>query len=243
MEAQGRLGAGKRRRRACRTEEGWDGARGGRAGARERVAGRIEELARREGRGLERDMRGTGGVDRMREKWRWSLLPAGAREQLVLFDHGERGGAPDQEVRAAVLESEYGRGLFYASSAAKGKEVGYYAGEEVTLQQYMELDEDTGLRHTLEIGGKLVNGIHGVTGMQYANTSRGGVEANNASFAGTSVIRVSTAGGVVRGQPVLLPYKWSAAAWAEIESRVVGVCAYEERGREQGMGKEGGTYT
>ena len=242
VEAQGRLGAGKRRRRACRTEEGWDGARGGRAGARERVAGRIEELARREGRGLERDMRGTGGVDRMREKWRWSLLPAGAREQLVIFDHGERGGAPDQEVRAAVLESEYGRGLFYASSAAKGKEVGYYAGEEVTLQQYMELDEDTGLRHTLEIGGKLVNGIHGVTGMQYANTSRGGVEANNASFAGTSVIRVSAAGGVVRGQPVLLPYKWSAAAWAEIESRVVGVCAYEERGGEQGMGKEGGTY-
>ena len=41
---------------------------------------------------------------------------------------------------------------------------------------------------------------------------------------------------------MLLPYKWSAAAWAEIESRVVGVCAYEERGGEQGMGKEGGTY-
>ena len=211
-------------------------------GARERVASRMEELAKREGRRLERDMRDAGGVDRLREQWRWSLLPAGAREQLVLFDHGERGGAPDQEVRAAVLESEYGRGLFYASSAAKGKEVGYYAGEEVTLQQYMELDEDTGLRHTLEIGGKLVNGIHGVTGMQYANTSRGGVEANNASFAGTSMIRVSAAGGVVRGQPVLLPYKWSAAAWAEIESRVVGVCAYEERGGEQGMGKEGGTY-
>ena len=46
--------------------------------------------------------------------------------------------------------------------------------------------------------------------MQYANTSRGGVEANNASFAGTPVIRVSAAGGVVRGQPVLLPYKCSS---------------------------------
>ena len=58
-----------------------------------------------------------------------------------------------------------------------------------------------------QIGGRLlVNGIYGVTGMQYANTSRGGVEANNASFAGTSVVR-----------------------------RVVGVCAYEERGMEQGL--------
>ena len=90
----------------------WTGHGGGRAGARERVASRMEELARREGRRLERDMINAGGVDRLREQWRWSLLPAGAREQLVLFDHGERGGAPDQEVRTAVLESEYGRGLF-----------------------------------------------------------------------------------------------------------------------------------
>lgn len=170
------------------------------------------------------------------------LSLSGEREQLVLFNHGKQGEAPDQEVRAAILESEYGRGLFYASNAPKGREVGYYDGEEVSREQYTELDEDTGLRHTLEIGGKMVNGIHSATGMQYANTSRSGAEANNASFAGTAVVRVSTAGGVIRGQPVLLPYKWSAAAWAEIESRVVGICAYEERGRAQGMGEEGGTY-
>ena len=90
--------------------------------------------------------------------------------------------------------------------------------------------------------GRLVNGLHGVTGLQFANTSRGGAEPNNAGFTGASTVRVSAAGGVVRGQPVLLPYKWTAAAWAEIESRVVGVCAYEERGPGQGMGAEGGTY-
>ena len=44
VEAQGRLEAGKRRRRACRSEEGLDGARGGRAGTRERGASRMEEL-------------------------------------------------------------------------------------------------------------------------------------------------------------------------------------------------------
>ena len=89
----------------------------------------------------------------------------------------------------------------------------------------------------------MINGIHGVTGMQYANTSRGGVEDNNASFSGgTAVLRVSVAGGVVRGQPVLLPYKWTAATWEEIDSKVVGVCAYEERGQDQGLGEDGGTY-
>ena len=79
--------------------------------------------------------------------------------------------------------------------------------------------------------------------MQYANTSRKGAEANNAGFcSGSAVVRVSAAGGVVRGQPVLIPYKWEAAAWAEIESRVVGMCAYEERGPGQGLGWGGGWH-
>ena len=159
------------------------------------------------------------------------------------FNHGEKGGQADQEVRAAILESEYGRGLYYASDVSRGREIGYYDGVEVTEQEYSELDEYTGLRHTLVVEGKLVNGLHGVTGLQYANTSRGGAEANNAGFTGSSVVRVSAPGGVVRGQPVLLPYKWTAAAWAEIDSRVIGVCAYEERGQGQGLGEEGGMYT
>ena len=87
-----------------------------------------------------------------------------------------------------------------------------------------------------------MNGIRGVTGMQYANTSRQGEEANNAEFLGSAVVRVSAQGGVVRGQPVLIPYDWSAATWEEIDSKVVGVCAYEERACGQGLGDEGGTY-
>ena len=91
-------------------------------------------------------------------------------------------------------------------------------------------------------GGTLVNGIRGVTGMQYANTSRRGEEANNAEFLGSAVVRVSAQGGVVRGQPVLIPYDWSAATWEEIDSKVVGVCAYEERACGHGLGEEGGTF-
>ena len=85
--------------------------------------------------------------------------------------------------------------MYYASEAPRGRdrEIGFYDGEEVTPQGYHELDEYTGLRHTLEVGGRMVNGLHGVTGMQYANTSRGGVEANNASFTDAAAVRGSAA--------------------------------------------------
>ena len=206
------------------------------------VAGRIQEIAREGGWELDRELREVGGIGRIKERWRWSFVPAGEREQLVLFDHGERGGRADQEVRAAILESAYGRGLYYASDASHGREIGFYDGEVVTQREYTELDEYTGLRHTLEVEGELVNGLHGVTGMQYANTGRGGEETNNARFTGTSVVRVDRAGGVTRGQPVLLAYKWTKATWEEIDSRVIGLCAYEEWEKGDGTGDEEGMF-
>ena len=86
-------------------------------------------MARAGGWALDEELREVGGIGRIRERWRWSFTPAGAREQLVLFNHGERGGQAVQEVRAAILESEYGRGLYYASEASHGRELGYYDGE------------------------------------------------------------------------------------------------------------------
>ena len=80
-----------------------------------------------------------------------------------------RGGG-DWEVRAAVPQPAYGKGLVYASKAKCGQALGYYGGEAITLQEYYELHEDNGLRHTLWAGGHWVNGYEGVTGMQYANT-------------------------------------------------------------------------
>ena len=44
-------------------------------------------------------------------------------------------------------------GLYYTSTVSRGREVGFYDGEVVTREEYVELDEYTGLRHTLEIGG------------------------------------------------------------------------------------------
>ena len=74
---------------------------------------------------------------------------------------------------------------------------------------------------------------------------RGGVRdaaKNNAKFGfNTDVVRVDVA-EVRRGQPVLINYKWTNTRWDEIESRVVGLCAWEARAGEQGLGPEGGAY-
>ena len=63
----------------------------------------------------------------------------------MLFNHGHgpRGGVGDWEVRAAVLQSAYGRGLVYASKAKCGQALGYYGGGAITLQEYYELHEKT----------------------------------------------------------------------------------------------------
>ena len=47
---------------------------------------------------------------------------------------------------------------------------------------------------------------------------------------------------VQRGQPVLINYNWTNTRWDEIESRIVGLCAWEARAGEQGLGPEGGAY-
>ena len=47
---------------------------------------------------------------------------------------------------------------------------------------------------------------------------------------------------LTRGAEVLLPYGWTGAAWAEIESGVVGLCAYESHGPGGAMGAAGGQY-
>ena len=206
-------------------------------------AAEIAGLAEQCGYQLGEQLRDTASVGKLREAWRWSREPSdsGSR-QLVLFEHGATAG-DDTEVRAAVLESEYGRGLYYASMARRGSALGYYDGNIVTEREYKRLNEDTGLRHTLQVqGGQWVNGLHGVTGMQFANTARGGNGQNNAKFGfDTDVVRVD-ATEVQRGQPVLINYKWPTAAWDEIESRIVGLCAWEGYDGGQGLGTEGGAF-
>ena len=92
----------------------------------------------------------------------------------MLFEHGA-GTGDDTEVRAAVLESECGKGLYYASAAVKGRPIAFYDGVVVSEEEYHRLNEETGLSHTLQTKtGRWVNGLNGVTGMQFANTARRG---------------------------------------------------------------------
>ena len=94
--------------RRVRARQGGDEARAERRaeereGGRAKAAEKIEGMARAGGWTLDEELREVGGIGRIRERWRWSFAPTGAREQLVLFNHGERGGQVVQEVRAAIL--------------------------------------------------------------------------------------------------------------------------------------------
>ena len=79
--------------------------------------------------------------------------------------------------------------------------------------------------------------------MQYINTSRGGEGGgNNAELArdNTGVVRLKRR--LARGDELRMPYKWTAQAWAEIESGIVGLCAYECHEPGGDMGEAGGHY-
>ena len=83
-----------------------------------------------------------------------------------------------------------------------------------------------------------INGIHSNTGMQYANSGRNDRQNVASYITGTALLQANT--GMGPGQEVLLAYGWSRAAWAEIDSGVIGMCAWEERGPGSGLGEEGG---
>ena len=85
-----------------------------------------------------------------------------------------------------------------------------------------------------------MNGRFSNTGMQYANTGRD-ARPNNARYKQESaLLQAST--GLQAGEEVLLAYGWTRSAWEEIDSRVVGMCAWEERGIGGEMGEDGGQY-
>ena len=186
---------------------------------------------------------------RLRDTHRWRLVPAGGKgELLVLFDHAGEGARdrderdpPDTEVRAAILHTSFGKGLFVAGKVTKGEHIGWYSGDRISLQQYNTLTEATGRWHTLIAPGNMyINGRNSNTGMQYANSGRNS-RPNNAEYITQSALLQATA-ELQPGQEVLLAYGWSPAAWAEIDSGVVGICAWEERGPYGGLGTAGGQY-
>ena len=83
--------------------------------ARRAKAAEIADLAAQCGYQLGEQLRDVTSVGKLREAWRWRREPPDSGGgQLVLFEHGAAAG-DDTEVRAAVLGSEHGRGLYYAS--------------------------------------------------------------------------------------------------------------------------------
>ena len=62
-----------------------------------------------------------------------------------------------------MLPSDWGRGLYLVSQAKDDKPLGVYNGEEVeSLAAWQELTGKGGKYHTLDIRGRLTNGIRGM---------------------------------------------------------------------------------
>ena len=212
---------------------------------------RICQLAAAKGYKVEEEMR-TTTVARLRERWRWRTEPVGgAGERLVMFEHAgtNQEGREDErvrdaketELRAAILRTSFGWGLFAAGYVKHGQYIGWYAGDTISEQQYNVLTEATGLWHTLAAPHRrYLNGIHSNTGMKYANSGRSSRPNNAGYHAQTAILQAKAA--IMPGQEVLLAYGWRPAAWAEIDSKVVGICAWEERGPDSGLGTAGGQY-
>ena len=132
------------------------------------------------------------------------MEPAGDEgEMLVLFDHAEEGAGDtdegathieDIEIRAAVMYSSFGRGLFCASRVKSGQHLTWYDGERIARHEYCTLTEDTGLWHTLSApGGLYVNGWSSSTGAQYANSGRK-ERPNNAKYKKETALLQASAG-------------------------------------------------
>ena len=150
---------------------------------------RIHQMAAQQGRHLPDSMRAASAAS-LREAWRWALEPVGdSGETLVLFNHAGEGARdrdardpPETEVRAAILHTSFGKGLFVAGKVTKGQHIGWYSGDRISLQQYNTLTEDTGRWHTLIAPGNMyINGRNSNTGMQYANSGRNS-RPNNAEY-------------------------------------------------------------
>ena len=75
----------------------------------------------------------------------------GAGEKLALYDHADEGARDrDEEVRAAMLHTEFGLGMFVAARVISGQQMAWYDGERISPAQYTRLTAATGLWHTVD---------------------------------------------------------------------------------------------
>ena len=139
------------------------------------------------------------------------------------------------------MHTKFGRGLFAVGRVRSGQAIGWYDGEHITRAEYTRLTAATGLWHTLQgQRGRMINGIASATGMQFANSGRND-RPNNASYSEATALLQAKA-EIEAGGEVLLAYGWTPAAWKEIDSRVVGMLAWERRGPGEGLGQGGGQH-
>ena len=112
-------------------------------------------------------------------------MPMDGGGWLVTFRHDAAetellgGGVDMREVRLAVMKSQFGWGAYAVCEYRAEERLGWYEGEEVTVDEWKGLGKREGREHTVRVSwagnGRTpcINGIDGVAGMQYLNTAYG----------------------------------------------------------------------
>ena len=180
--------------------------------------------------------------DNIFHKWRWGRVPMAGGGGLVTYRHDLGSSAALEiedsgvEVRLAVMQSQFGWGAYAVCECRSGERLGWYDGEEITAAQREMLGHMEGREHTIRVsprqGVPYINGIDGVTGMQYMNTGYGreGRERRTGQPEQIEkmvfrinkrrvVVAVKERQGLEAGEEMRVAYGWTKAVWMEIEAR------------------------
>ena len=93
--------------------------------------------------------------EHMFDRWRWGRVPMDGGGWLVTFKHDTgaewdvEGKRDDREVRYAVMQSQFGWGVYAACEYAAEERIGWYDGEEITAEQWEKLGKYDGREHTV----------------------------------------------------------------------------------------------
>ena len=144
-----------------------------------------------------------------------------------------------REVRLAVMKSQFGWGVYAVCEYRAEERLGWYEGEEVTVNEWEGLGKREGREHTVRVSwagnGRTpcINGIDGVAGMQYLNTAYGREERekdtgvpeytekmtfkyNMRGGDSKVVVRVKKGQKVGAGDELRVAYGWTSKAWGRV---------------------------
>ena len=104
--------------------------------------------------------------EHMFQRWRWGRVPMDGGGWLVTFRHDAAetellgGGVDMREVRLAVMKSQFGWGAYAVCECRAEERLGWYEGEEVTVDEWEGLGRREGREHTVRVSWERADTMH-----------------------------------------------------------------------------------